>query len=225
LLEEAYEVLDALESGSNEEICAELGDLLFHIVFLARLYEEADAFDIEDVVQKIVEKMIYRHPHVFGKVQVNGVEDVKDQWQKMKASELKNKPEKRTSLLDGIPKGLPVMMRAYRLLERAARAGYNRLNAEKNLENTDSALRALKDVLSRGEREEQADKLGDLLFAIMNLSRLIGVHPETALGIAISKFRSRFTFIEKKLAYQGRAMTSVSQEEMDALWKRRKNDL
>lgn len=225
LLEEAYEVLEALESGSNEDICAELGDLLFHIVFLARLYEEIEAFDIEDVVRKIVEKMTHRHPHVFGRVQVNDVEEVKEQWQRIKAAELKNKRQKRTSPFDGIPTELPVMMRAYRLAERASRAGYNRLNTQKSLEKIDLALMALKDVLSRGNREEQSDRLGDLLFTITNLSRLIGEHPETALGLAISKFRRQCTYIEKTLAQQGRTMALVSQEEMDALWDRHKKNL
>jgi MazG family protein len=225
LLEEAYEVLDALESGSNEEVCAELGDLLFHIVFLARLYEEVEAFDIEDVVRKIVKKMTHRHPHVFGQVQVNGVEDVKDQWQKIKTTEFQNKNQKRSSLLDGVPTGLPVLMRAYRLAERASRAGYNRFDTQKVLEKIDSKLIAFKDVLSKEKREEQSEKLGDLLFTITNLSRLIGVHPETALELALSKFCRRFTCIEKMLAQQGRTMASVSQDEMDALWKQCKEDL
>jgi len=224
LIEEAYEVLDALESGSNEEVCGELGDLLFHIVFFARLFEEAGAFDIEDVVRRIVQKMIRRHPHVFGKAQVNSVDDVKAQWQEIKATEPRKKTGKQPSLIDGVPAGLPILMRAYRVAERASMAGLNFPNVKEIVGKIDDEFAALKDVLERGKNEAYPEKLGNLLFAISNLSRSIGVHPETALRQAVSRFVAQFEYLETLLEQQGRTMASVSQEEMNAMWKKRKRD-
>jgi len=225
LIEEAYEVLDALESGSDEEICGELGDLLFHIVFLARLFEEAGAFDIGDVVETIVEKMIRRHPHVFGKAQVNSVDDVKAQWQEIKAAEPPKKTGKQPSSLDGVPTGLPILMRAYRLVERASRVGFKSPGIKQGVADIYGEMAALKEVLDRRKDEGYAEKLGDLLFGIITLSRSLGVHPETALRLAVAKFVSQFEQVETLAGQQGRKIASVSQEEMGKNWQKDKRDV
>lgn len=188
LLEEAYEVLDALESGNSEDLCAELGDLLFHIVFLARIFEEAEEFNIGDVVKKISEKMIRRHPHVFGQTQVSGSDEVRQIWHEIKIAEAKDKNTDLNSFFDSVPQQLPALMRAYRISERAAKLGFDRQDVDSIFENLDEELAELKIALKKANSEKLAEKLGDFLFTIVNLSRFMGVHPEAALTRTISKF-------------------------------------
>lgn len=188
LLEEAYEVLDALESGNSEDLCAELGDLLFHIVFLARIFEEAEEFNIRDVVQKISEKMIRRHPHVFGQAQVSGSDEVRQRWHEIKIAEAKDKNTDPNSFFDSVPQQLPALMRAYRISERAAKLGFDRQDVDSIFENLDEELAELKIALKMANSEKLAEQLGDFLFTIVNLSRFMRVHPEAALTRTISKF-------------------------------------
>jgi tetrapyrrole methylase family protein/MazG family protein len=188
LLEEAYEVLDALESGDSGDLCAELGDLLFHIVFLARIFEEAEEFNIRDVVQTISEKMIRRHPHVFGQTQVSGSDEVRQIWHEIKIAEAKDKNTDLNSFFDSVPQQLPALMRAYRISERAAKLGLDRQDVDSIFENLDEELAELKIALKMANSEKLAEKLGDFLFTIVNLSRFMGVHPEAALTRTISKF-------------------------------------
>ena len=188
LLEEAYEVLDALESGDSGDLCAELGDLLFHIVFLARIFEEAEEFNIGDVVKKISEKMIRRHPHVFGQTQVSGSDEVRQIWHEIKIAEAKDKNTDLNSFFDSVPQQLPALMRAYRISERAAKLGFDRQDVDSIFENLDEELAELKIALKKANSEKLAEKLGDFLFTIVNLSRFMGVHPEAALTRTISKF-------------------------------------
>jgi MazG family protein len=223
-MEEAYEVLDALESGAHEHVCGELGDLLFHIVFLARIFEESGLFNVEDVISGIVEKMTHRHPHVFGETQVDGVEGVKAQWQEIKAAESDKKSGEMASLVHGVPPGLPALMRAYRLGERAARAGLSRPDVHEVVDKIDGDLKAFKSAMDKGNHEEYGERLGDLLFAMTDLGRSVGVHPETALGLAVSKFTRRFECVEKLLGQQGRTLGTASREEVDAMWKKCKRD-
>ena len=224
LMEEAYEVLDAIESGTHEEVCAELGDLLFHIVFLAVIFEEIGAFSIKDVVRAITEKMIRRHPHVFGKVRVSNVAEVKAQWQEIKSAEAQDKEIARKSFLDTVPRKLPALMRAYRLGERASGAGFDWPDVGSVLMKVDEELREFKAVLKKGDAQKSAEEFGDLLFTMVNLSRFIRVHPETALTAAISKFISRFQSVEEALRKQGRSLDSASIEEMDRIWEECKAD-
>ncbi len=214
VIEEAYEVLEALESGTSEDVCAELGDLLFHIVFLARQFEEVGDFNVHDVIQGITEKMIRRHPHVFGEADVSSVDDVKAQWHEIKAAEALEKDENQGHFLDGIPKKLPVMMQAYRLGERASRVGFDSVGIQGVLD----GLIEFKDVLEKGDPEKSTEEFGDLLFAMVNLSRFIGVHPEIALAQASSKFVRRFKYVEGVLKEQGRTVESASIEEMNSIW-------
>ena len=221
LLEEVYELLHAVELGAPGKICEELGDVLFHIVFLARIFEESNAFNIEGVIEGITEKMVRRHPHVFGQVNdVSTVDDVKSQWHEIKTEEAKsNSVNADSSFLDSVPKKLPALMRAYRLGERASKFGFDWPDAEGVLKKVEEEFCELKDVLDKGGQDRLAEEFGDLLFSIVNLSRFIKVHPETALSKAISKFITRFKFVEKTLSKQGRSLESASLEEMDKLWE------
>jgi tetrapyrrole methylase family protein/MazG family protein len=221
LIEEAYEVLDAIESGTTEDVCDELGDVLFHIVLLARIFEEVGAFNTKDVIQSITEKMIRRHPHVFGEARVSSVDEVAEQWHEIKTTEAENKDFGRTALLDAIPKKLPALMRAYRLVKRASRAGFDWPDVSSVLAKVEEELDEFTIMLQEGGVRELGEKLGDLLFAVVSLGHFVEVHPETALTQAISKFVAQFEFVQETLRRQGRTMESASIEEMDRMWEER----
>lgn len=209
LLEEAYEVLEALESGNPENLCAELGDLLFHIVFLARIFEEAGGFNIKDVVQAISGKMIRRHPHVFGQAEVSSSDEVRQRWHEIKMAEAKDQDTSPSSLLD-VPRKLPALMRAYRISERAAKLGFDRTDVDCMVKKLDEEVAGLKVALKTASSEKFVEKLGDLLFTMVNLSRFVGVHPEAALTQTISKFCNRYKMIERTSKQQGRTLDPTS---------------
>jgi len=224
LLEEAYEVLEALESGNSEDVCAELGDLLFHIVFLARIFEEYGDFNIRDVVETISKKMIRRHPHVFGQAHVSGSDEVRDRWHEIKIAEARDNDTAPYSFLDSVPQKLPALMRAYRISERAAKLGFDRPDVDGILKKLDEELAEFKSALKSENSEKSAEMLGDLLFTIVNLGRFMRAHPEAALTRTISKFIKRFQIIEQVLRDQGRTLESASPDEIDTLLEHRKID-
>jgi len=188
LMEEAYELLDALESDDPENVAAELGDLLFHIVFLARIFEETGVFDMGHVVQLIMEKMIRRHPHVFGQTRLSNSDEVRRQWHEIKQGEAKLKDAAQSSSLSSVPRNLPALMRAYRICERASRLSSEPSNVNGIIEGLDKTLGAFKESLQAGDSTKLAEKLGDLLFTIVNLGRVVRVHPEAALTQTTEKF-------------------------------------
>lgn len=220
LLEEAYEVLQALESGASEDVCSELGDLLFQIVFLARIFEETGRFNIGDVLRTVALKMVRRHPHVFGRESVSNSDEVRNKWHEIKIAEAREKGLPEDSFLDSVPKNLPALMRAYRIGQRAAQAGVDRADIGSLVRMVDKGLAGLKSSMERGSPDESADAVGDLLFAVVNLSRACGVHPEAALTSSISGFVRRFGRLEKALAKEGRSLESASDEEIRAIWNR-----
>lgn len=224
LLEEAYEVLEALESGDAQNVCGELGDLLFQIVFLAEMFGETGDFNMEDVLHRIWEKMIRRHPHVFGNNKVSSSEEVRHLWHEVKVAEAEHNDTAQQSCLASVPEKLPALMRAYRLGERAARVGFDRSDLETVLVRVEEALAQFKDSLRRGDRETSAERLGDLLFTVTSVSRFIGAHPETALSQTISTFVKRIHRIEEALREEGRTVESISSEEMADIWKRCRRD-
>jgi tetrapyrrole methylase family protein/MazG family protein len=224
LLEEAYEVLEALESGNSKDVCAELGDLLFHIVFLARIFEEYGDFNIRDVVETISKKMIRRHPHVFGRAHVSGPDEVRDRWHEIKVAEAEDKDTIPYSFLDSVPKKLPALMRAYRIIERAAKLGFDRPDLNGIFKKLDEELAEFKAALKTENSKKSAEALGDLLFTIVNLGRFMRSHPEAALTRTISKFIKRFRIIEQVLRDQGRTLESASPDEIDTLWEQCKID-
>ncbi len=214
LVEETYEVLEAIDEGNPEKIKEELGDLLFQIIFQCQLARERNEFDINDVLKKISEKMIGRHPHVFGRARYETSEEVLTQWEERKREEGKG----RESILEGIPKEMPSLLRAHRIQARASRVGFDWSRVEDVLKKLDEELGEFRRALENKDQEEIEDELGDVFFVLVNVSRFVGVNPEDALRKTISKFISRFRYIEMKAAEQGRNLSAMSLEEMDALW-------
>ncbi|HEX7775716.1 MAG TPA: nucleoside triphosphate pyrophosphohydrolase [Parvibaculum sp.] len=223
-IEEAYEVADAIEHGDMGELKDELGDLLLQVVFHAQMAREAGAFQFEDVVRAICEKMIRRHPHVFGNEDVRTAGAVKGRWEEIKAEEkaAKGKPA-RASLLDDVPLALPALARAVKLQSRAARVGFDWPSTTEVLDKLNEEMLELShEVAKGGDHDRLEDELGDMLFVYANLARHLKVDPEAALRRANAKFRRRFGYIEEKLAADGRKPEQSNLEEMDALWNEAK---
>lgn len=218
LVEETYEVLEAIDGKDPLEIREELGDLLFQIVFHARLGEERGQFDMEDIIVSIRDKMIRRHPHIFGDVTVSGADEVSENWDALKKKEGKQ----RESLLDGVPASLPALLRAYRLQQRAARVGFDWKRIEDALEKFDDEYGEFRAAVESGDPDAVLDELGDVLFMLVNLSRTVRTNPEEALRGGIEKFSRRFRFIEQAAAEAGRTLDEMTLKEMDALWEEAK---
>ncbi len=215
LVEESYEVLEALEEDAPEKIKEELGDLLFQILFHAEIARERGEFDIGDVIEGISEKMRFRHPHVFGEgAELETAEEVIEQWEEKKKEEGKL----RESILEGVPHAMPSLLRAHRLQDKAARAGFNWDRVEDVLNKLDEELKEFRAALAREEQDSIEDELGDIFFVLVNVSRFVGVNPEDALRRTISKFIHRFRHIEIRAAEEGRKLSDMTLEEMDALW-------
>ncbi|RKY64497.1 MAG: nucleoside triphosphate pyrophosphohydrolase [Candidatus Latescibacterota bacterium] len=212
LIEEAYEVAEAIGSGDDGELKEELGDLLLQVVFHARMAEERGAFSVGDVVKGLVEKLVRRHPHVFGEVEVEDAEEVLERWEEIK------KKEGRESLLDGVPRSLPALLRARRVQEKASKVGFDWERAEGALGKLGEELGELEDAMRSGDRVRAEEELGDLLFSVVNLSRFLGLDPEWALHKAIDKFVARFKKVEEELAERGKDPREATLEEMDRIW-------
>jgi MazG family protein len=217
LIEETYEILEALDKGDDQGLQEELGDLLFHIIFMARIAEEEGAFDINDVIHGVAEKMQRRHPHVFGSSEVSGTHEVEANWARLKAAE---KP--RGSLMEGLPLHLPALMRAFRLTQRASQVGFDWEHKDQVWTKLEEELKEFQEALGEGRKEALREELGDILFTLVNLARFIGVDPEDALRRVTNKFAARFTYIEQRLQEQGKTPDEVSLVEMDALWEESK---
>jgi tetrapyrrole methylase family protein/MazG family protein len=219
LIEEAYELIEAIESDDPAKIQEELGDLLLQIVFHAELASERGDFTAGDVVETIAKKMITRHPHVFGDETFETAEEVVGQWEERKKEEGKL----RESILEGVPESMPSLLRAHRLQSRASRAGFDWKRAEDALGKVEEELREFKEAISSRDQSDVEDELGDIFFALVNVSRFVGVNPEDALRRTISKFISRFRHIEMSAADAGVSLKDLSLEEMDALWDEAKD--
>jgi MazG family protein len=213
-IEEAYEVADAIQRNALGELKAELGDLLFQVVFHARMAEEAGLFDFTDVAEALVAKMTRRHPHVFGEAGMRNADEQTRAWETQKAEE---RAAKGAGLLDDVPMALPALMRAEKLTKRAARIGFDWPNPEAVLDKLDEELAELREARADGDAAHIADEMGDILFVTANLARKLGVDAEEALRQANAKFVRRFTHIEKSLREAGK--TGVQPlDELEALW-------
>ena len=218
LIEETYEVIEAIDEKDPVKMKEELGDLLLQVVFHAQIAKDRGEFDINDVIDKISDKMVSRHPHVFGDAKFETPEEVTKQWQDRKREEGKLKD----SALEGVPKELPSLLRAHRLQSRAAKVGFDWAKVEDVFEKLDEELEEFKEALEKKDKKEIEDELGDIFFVLVNISRFVGVNAEEALRKTISKFISRFRYIEMTAADEGRQLSDMTLEEMDALWNEAK---
>jgi tetrapyrrole methylase family protein/MazG family protein len=214
LIEEAYELYEAIEENDPEKIKEELGDLLFQIVFQCRIAKEKAEFELSDVIEAIGRKMVARHPHVFGDTECRTPEEVIQQWEVLK----KREGKMRESILEGVPTAMPSLLRAHRLQKRAAQVGFDWEKVEDVLAKVDEEMNELKEALQSGNREDMEEELGDIIFMLVNLSRFMKVNPEDAHRKTIAKFIHRFRYIEMKAAEQGKKLTDMTLEEMDSLW-------
>ncbi len=224
-IEEAYEVADAIQRGDMEHLKEELGDLLLQVVYHARMAEEAGAFAFKDVAETITDKMIRRHPHVFGEDQVESAAHQTSRWEAIKAAERKAKAEKHAaphSALDGVPVGLPALTRALKLTARAARVGFDWPSEREVLDKLAEEVAELEAEIAAGDRAKAREEVGDLLFVVANLARKLEVEPEDALRAANAKFTRRFHHIEARLAEDGRTAAQSDLAEMDGLWEEAK---
>ena len=217
LVEETYEVVDALASGSVTDHREELGDLLLQVIFQSELRFTEGAFGIDDVARGIVAKLVRRHPHVFGDVKAQNADEALASWAKLKAEEKAKQGKK--GALDGIPKSAPALLRASRAGEKAGAVGFDWPDATGPRRKIDEELGELDRALSSGDRAEIESELGDTLFAVVNLARKLGLDAESALRAATERFGRRFAHLEETLAAQGKAVRDASPEEQDRLWE------
>jgi MazG family protein len=222
LLEEAHEVIEAIEAGDAEHHKEELGDLLFQVVFQARIAREEGKFDFADVCGVISDKLVRRHPHVFAEATVSGSGEVVKNWERIKAEERKQKGQAERSAIGGVPVALPALVRAERLTEKAGAVGFDWPDAKSVLAKVREELGELTEAMEQGNRERVEQELGDLLFAVANLGRWVKAHPEEALRGTLRRFESRFHHIERRLAERGSSPQKATLEEMDALWNEAK---
>jgi tetrapyrrole methylase family protein/MazG family protein len=222
VIEETYEVVDAIDAGDAEDLCGELGDLMLQILFHAQLAKEEGVFDIEDVLDGISTKLIRRHPHVFGQTEVAGAEEVLHNWDQIKMQE--KGMETRASILDGVPKTLPALARAMEISKRAARAGFEWPNLEAVFAKLEEEVSELREEIYTGDDKRIAEEIGDLLFTIVNVARWMKVDPEDALRAMTMRFASRFRQIEEAAREAGRPLEEMTIEEMDAVWDRAKEE-
>ena len=216
-IEEAYEVVDAIDNKDYHELRKELGDLLLHVVFHTVIAEESNHFTIDDVIDSIQEKLIRRHPHVFGDKEVSGAEEVKTNWEEIKLS------EGRANLLDGMPPLLPALQRAHRIQEKVSKVGFDWEKKEDVWKKVIEEIEEMHQSEKDGTLDELESEFGDVFFALVNYARFLGVNPENALRKTNKKFIKRFGYLEEKITESGRKLSESTLEEMDKYWEENKN--
>lgn len=220
LIEEAYEVLEAIDSDDDDKLAEELGDLLLHVVFHAQMASEAGRFDIETICRKISDKLVERHPHVFkDKVDLTPSQ-VLDRWEVIKQNNRRD-----YSVLEGVPRSLPALLKAYRIQEKVGRLGFDWKETAGVVDKIKEEIAEFEAALNKGDHDEMHRELGDLLFSLVNLSRHLKLRAEEALDDTNKRFIERFRFIESKLAEKGKSPADSTLEEMDALWEESKRHL
>ena len=214
-IEETYELAVALLEEDLDEIKEEIGDVMLHMVFYAKIADEKKAFDIADAINAVCEKLIKRHPHIYGDLKVKDEEEVKKNWEQLKLKEGKK------SVLSGVPKSLPAMIKAYRMQDKTKQVGFEWENAEQVWEKVEEEMTEYKESIQDGQsQEKQEEEFGDVLFSLINYARFKGIDPESALERVNQKFKRRFEYIE---ANAPKELTDMSLEEMDALWNEAKS--
>ena len=217
-IEETYELADAITDHNMEGIKEELGDLLLHVVFYSKLGEEEGAFDFGDVADALCDKLIYRHPHVYGDIHANTPDQVKENWEALKL----RKKNRRSGTLGGVPRSLPAMVKAYRMGEKAAGAGFDWEQKEDVWDKVREELGEVEAEMKSGSKTDLEGEFGDLLFALVNACRLYGVDPESALERTNKKFIQRFNYMEERAAAKGHTLHEMSLDAMEELWQEAK---
>lgn len=211
-LEETYELTSAITLSNWADIKEELGDLLLHIIFYSKIGEEGSHFSLADVINGICEKLIARHPHVYGNIEAQNDEDVKRNWENLKLKEGK------TSVLSGVPKALPALIKAMRLQEKAKQVGFEWENKEQVWKKVEEEIIEMEEAIQRNDQQKTEDEFGDVLFSLVNFARFLNVDAENALELTNNKFLYRFTRMEEQALAENRTLTEMSLEDMDAIW-------
>lgn len=217
IIEEAYEVISAIDSGSTEDIKEELGDLLFQIIFASRITEEDGRFGLGDVIDTSFTKMVRRHPHVFGTARADTPQEVLKHWAEIKKAE-KKAAKKDEGVLSGVPEVMPALLRAHKVSQKAAKAGFDWPDISQVMEKLTEELTEFRDSVNDNDRDGMEEELGDILFTVVNAARFLELNPEDALRKTIGKFITRFHYVEKKILESGRDFSNVTMDEMDRLW-------
>jgi XTP/dITP diphosphohydrolase len=213
-IEETYELADAITENNWQHVKEELGDLMLHLVFYSKIGAEQQQFTLPDVLNGVCDKLIARHPHIYGDVQVNDEEDVKRNWEKLKMKEGK------TSVLSGVPKGLPSMVKAIRIQEKVKQVGFEWENKDQVFEKIEEEINELKEVVQLNDRDKMEEELGDVFFSLVNYARFLQIDADHALERTNRKFMQRFIQMEQEATGEGKQLVNMSLEEMDGIWNR-----
>ena len=219
-IEECFELCDALIADDTQNICKELGDVLLHVAFYAKIASEKQQFDMKDVCDRLCDKLIYRHPHVFGDAVAETAGEVCKNWEQLKMTE----KDGNKTILSGVPASMPSLIKAYRMQEKAANVGFDWEKKEDVWAKVKEEIAEIEEEMKRGDAVNMEKEFGDLLFSLVNASRLYGINPDNALELTNTKFRSRFNYVEEHSIKQGRNLKDMSLEEMDALWNEAKRE-
>ena len=226
LAEEVYELEEAIAKQDLQNICEELGDVLFQLVFIMEIFQEQGDFTFSDVVKEVAKKMIHRHPHVYGDASVSTKEELDRQWDTIKTEEKKSNNQKRVSALDNVPKGMPSLMRALKVSKSAVKEGFDWDDIHGILDSVKDEIREFESALESGKQDEVTDEtimeFGDILFTLVNVARSAQFHPETALARSTAKFEGRFRVMEKELKQKNIKLADLSRDKKDLFWSRAK---
>ena len=219
-IEECFELSDALVADDTQNICKELGDVLLHVAFYSKIASEKQQFDMKDVCDRLCDKLIYRHPHVFGDAVAETAGEVCKNWEQLKMTE----KDGNKTVLSGVPASMPSLIKAYRMQEKAANVGFDWEKKEDVWAKVKEEIAEVEAEMAKGDKANMEKEFGDLLFSLVNASRLYGINPDNALELTNNKFRCRFNYVEERTIGQGRNLRDMSLEEMDALWEEAKQD-
>ena len=215
-LEEVYELSDAIVEGNMQEIKKELGDIMLHLVFYSKIASETNSFDITDVLNGVCDKLIHRHPHIYGDIEVSDEIEVKANWEKLKLKEGK------TSVLEGVPKSLPAMVKSMRIQEKARGVGFDWDDKHQVWDKVKEELMELKTEIDKGDEKKTSDEFGDFIFSLINYARFVNVNPENSLEKTNQKFIKRFQYMEKQIKSKGQDLSDLTLKEMDVYWNEAK---
>ncbi len=217
-IEECFELCDAIVADDTQNICKELGDVLLHVAFYAKIASEKQQFDMKDVCDRLCEKLVYRHPHVFGEAVAETAGEVCKNWEQLKMAE----KDGNKTVLSGIPSSMPSLIKAFRMQEKAANVGFDWDRKEEVWDKVREEIAEIEAEMEKGDKASCEKELGDLIFSLVNAARLYGINPDNALEMTNEKFRRRFGYVEENSIGQGRSLKDMSLEEMDALWEKAK---